>query len=206
MTASKVLAHGALALTVAVSFGLAGCASGESPEPAITTAAQATSQPAAVTSAAAYKPADASERAQNVPIPVLPEAAKAGTKEGLEAFATYWFQALNYGYETGNTDLVSAVSSPDCVFCQGLIDNIGLSWSNDKWISGGQIQAADIAAQVSSGAPARVSVQVTQKELVIRNPDGSLYQEPTPATNAGSQATVAHSGAGWTISDLSLIR
>ena len=37
---------------------------------------------------ASYKPADASGKAQNVPVPVLPEAAKAETKEGLEAFAS----------------------------------------------------------------------------------------------------------------------
>ncbi len=58
------------------------------------------------TASAIYKPADASGKAQNVPVPVLPEAAKAETKEGLEAFARYWFELLSYGYETGDVDAV----------------------------------------------------------------------------------------------------
>ena len=39
---------------------------------------------AAPTPSASYKPADATGKAQNVPVPVLPDAAKAETKEGLE--------------------------------------------------------------------------------------------------------------------------
>ncbi|BAS13781.1 hypothetical protein AHiyo8_20840 [Arthrobacter sp. Hiyo8] len=53
------------------------------------------------TSTAVYKPADAKGKAENVPVPVLPEAAKANTKEGVEAFARYWYELLNYGFETG---------------------------------------------------------------------------------------------------------
>jgi hypothetical protein len=54
-----------------------------------------------------------------VPVPVLPEAAKANSKEGLEAFATYWYQALSYAYETGDTTIVSQLSGSNCVFCTG---------------------------------------------------------------------------------------
>ncbi len=66
------------------------------------------------TPTASYKPADASGRAQNVPVPVLPDAAKAETKEGLEAFARYWFQLLSYGYETGDVSRIVEITSPAC--------------------------------------------------------------------------------------------
>jgi hypothetical protein len=153
-----------------------------------------------------YKPADASGPAQNVPVPVLPEVAKTETKEGLEAFTKYWFELLSYGYETGDTKPLSDLSGPDCTFCQGLIDNIEAAWKDDKWISGGQIQTPAITAEFPAGSASRVTLQVLQKELVIRNSDGTPYQEPTSATNSGSVATAAYDGSGWSITKLSLIR
>ena len=69
-----------------------GAAPGASPSTETQSPAPSSTPSATPTPAASYKPADATGRAQNVPVPVLPEAAKAETKEGLEAFARYWFQ------------------------------------------------------------------------------------------------------------------
>ncbi|MFP5313120.1 MAG: DUF6318 family protein, partial [Actinomycetes bacterium] len=70
-----------------------------------TPSASATPTP---TPSAVYKPADATGPAQNVPVPVLPEVAKTETKEGLEAFAKYWYELLSYGYESGDTKPLSS--------------------------------------------------------------------------------------------------
>jgi hypothetical protein len=203
---------GLIAGVVAGSLLLAGCSGGAPADPgsASPTAAESASASATPTPtptpSAVYKPADASGPAQNVPVPVLPDVAKTETKEGLEAFAKYWFELLSYGYETGDTKPLSDVSSPDCVFCQGLIDNVDMAWSDGKWISGGQIETPAVTAKEPAGEPTSVTLQVLQKELVIHNADGSLYQEPTAATNSGSQATGVFDGPGWSISDLGLIR
>jgi hypothetical protein len=132
--------------------------------------------------------------------------AKTETKEGAEAFAKYWFSVLSYSYETGDTELLSALSGPSCVFCKGLVDNIETAWSDGKWISGGHIETPAVTADAPGGEPTRVTLQVIQKELVIHNSDGSPYQEATAGTNSGSQATATFEGASWTISKLSLIR
>src|SRR6478736_5308400 len=108
-------------LTAAVLTGTA-CTSGQaspgatpsSGSPATSSSASPTPTP---TPTASYKPADASGRAQNVPVPVLPEAAKAETKEGLEAFARYWYSALSYAYETGDMGPLDSVSAPTCASC-----------------------------------------------------------------------------------------
>ena len=71
--------------------GTPSAATSQSPSASASATASATPTPSA-----SYKPADASGRAQNVPVPVLPEAAKTETKEGLEAFARYWFELLSY--------------------------------------------------------------------------------------------------------------
>jgi hypothetical protein len=206
------LRSGAAAAVAAAALMLAGCAGGAPADPgtvSATPAESATSSPSATptpTPSAVYKPADASGPAQNVPVPVLPEVAKTETKEGAEAFARYWFELLSYGYETGDTERLSALSGPNCVFCMGLVDNIKTAWSDGKWISGGHIETPAVTADAPAGEATRVTLQVIQKELVIHNPDGSPFQEPTAATNSGSQAVATFEGGDWTISKLSLIR
>lgn len=209
---SRLMRSGVLAVAVGAALILAGCAGGAPADPgtASPTATEATSPSPSPTPtptpSALYKPADASGPAQNVPVPVLPEVAKTETKEGAEAFAKYWFSVLSYSYETGKTDLLSQVSGADCTFCQGLIDNIESAWAEGKWISGGQIEIPAATAKMVEGEPTYVTVQVLQKELLIHNPDGSPYQEPTAATNSGSQATATFGSTGWMFSDLGLIR
>ncbi|MBX7445753.1 MULTISPECIES: DUF6318 family protein [unclassified Arthrobacter] len=203
-TAGAVLVAGALVL--------AGCAGGAPADPgatsqaateAATPSASATPTP---TPSAAYKPADASGPAQNVPVPVLPEVAKTETKEGAEAFTKYWYETLSYAYETGNSRKLENVSGPGCVFCKGLKDGIDEAWSEGRWISGGTIQTPAITATVESGAQAHAEVQVIQATIEIRRPDGSLLQEPTPATNTGSRAGLTFGPTGWVMTDLGLIR
>jgi hypothetical protein len=100
---------GLIAGVVAGSLLLAGCSGGAPADPgsASPTAAESASASATPTPtptpSAVYKPADASGPAQNVPVPVLPDVAKTETKEGLEAFVRFWYGALNYAFETGNT-------------------------------------------------------------------------------------------------------
>lgn len=210
---SRAVRSGAAALVVGLALALSGCNSGGSPGPGGTSSQVAEEKPTASATAtptptpsAVYKPADASGPAQNVPVPALPEVAKTETKEGAEAFAKYWFQLLSYGYETGDTERLSALSGPDCLFCKGLVDNIETAWSDGKWISGGQIETPAVTADAPAGGSTYVTLQVIQKELVVRDADGSPYQEPTAATNSGSRATASFGSAGWTINKLSLIR
>ncbi len=97
----------AAALVTISLMSVAACSGGGTPPPGTPPSdSQSPSTPstpsATPTPTASYKPADATGKAQNVPVPELPEAAKAETKEGAEAFARYWYTLLNYAYETGD--------------------------------------------------------------------------------------------------------
>ena len=210
---SRAVRSGAAALVIGFAVVLTGCNSGDSPGPGATSSPVAAETPTAIatptptpTPSAVYKPADAFGPAQNVPVPVLPEVAKTETKEGAEAFTKYWFSVLSYAYETGDTVALSKLSKAECIFCQGLVDDIEAAWAEGKWISGGQIDIPVATAKPSTNGSMQVILQVLQKELVIRNQDGSPYQDKTPATNAGSVAMVKFSEAGWVVDDLGLIR
>ncbi|UYY82384.1 DUF6318 family protein [Arthrobacter sp. YA7-1] len=142
-----------------------------------------------------------------MPVPVLPEAAKTNSKEGVEAFARYWFQALSYAYETGDTSAIKRTTGPNCVFCNGLQESIGQSWADGKWIVGGRIETPVVAGKPGTGPESRqATVQVIQQQIEIRKADGTLYQEATDASNSGSQLVATFNSDGWMVTDLGLIR
>lgn len=210
---SRAVRSGAAALVIGLSLALSGCNSGGSPGPGGTSSPVAAETPTASTTptpiptpSAVYKPADASGPAQNVPVPVLPEVAKTETKEGAEAFVRFWYENLSFGYETGDTRNVERISGPECVFCTGLRDGIAEAWSEGRWISGGKIEIPAVTATVEQGAEPYAVVQVIQSTIEIRNPDGTLLQKPTPATNSGSRAGLTFGSSGWMMTDLGLIR
>ena len=155
----------------------------------------------------AYKPADAHGKAQNVPVPVMPELAKENSREGLEAFIRYWYAQLSYGYETGEVSGFASLSGPNCALCSSLRQGILDAWADGRWVSGGTLKSATIETNFDGASNSQVAtVQVLQKTTEIRDPDGSLFQDPTLETNSASRATIEYSHGGWIMADLGLVR
>ena len=195
---------GAAAAVAAAALMLAGCAGGAPADPgtvSATPAASATSSPSATptpTPSVVYKPADASGPAQNVPVPVLPEVAKTETKEGLEAFTRYWFELLSYGYETGDTKLLSALTSPACTMCERA-KQVQEGWHQDgRWLVGGKVTTPSINSTFTEAPDGtyQVAVQVAQEPLAYYNPDKSLDStDPKPADSGSLMLAVFRDGA-----------
>lgn len=197
------LAAGAMVLT--------GCQSGGDPvaEPTSTsTVTSTTPTPTPTpTSTAAYKPADPSGKAQNVPVPVKPALADENSKEGLEAFTKYWFELLSYGYETGNTTVIRTLSAAGCEVCVGLQDVIGQMWGEGRWLSGATISTPSVEAHFNPAKSTQeVTLQVIQQEMRVHRADGSLYQDATPLQNNGSQLVATYIDSRWQVVELGLIR
>ncbi len=138
---------------LAIAMLLSGCQGGTTPgSPASptgsTTATPTTSAAsplapsvsAATSSApAVYKPADAQGKAQNVPLPVMPELAKENSKAGLEAFIGYWYaqHELTPARPATLVDVLR-LSSPElqasCLALQESGERLQLRrWSMDGW-------------------------------------------------------------------------
>ena len=182
---------------------LAGCsgASGDSGDAAGTPSpsrSSASPSPTA-TPTAAYKPASAEGPAENVPLPVMPEEAKVQSKEGLEAFARYWYELVNYGFETGDTEPIRAISGPDCAVCKNFYEMVDSGYSNDDWIDGGKItlQGVDSEFVLTPENRYQVLVQNTQAALNYYGP-GTLYGVRGGYSDSAVQMIEArYTAAGW---------
>ena len=131
--------------SIGAAVGFAGCAmsdgdafEGESP---LTTESSVTPTPTPTTR---YKPGSAKGPAENVPLPVVPVEAKTASKVGLEAFAEYWYETANYGYETGDTSLTQAVSGPECETCANYFEVVEGGYIGDDWMANSAIEVLQV--------------------------------------------------------------
>ncbi|MFJ7748781.1 DUF6318 family protein [Arthrobacter sp. NPDC097144] len=146
--------------------------------PSETATASATATPSPTPAADVYKPASAEGPAENVPLPVMPELAKQESKEGLEAFAEYWYSLVNYGFETGDIKPIEEVSGSDCVVCRSFYRMVDNGYKNADWIVGGNIQViAKHSDYVLTGDGLyQVLVNIQQDALQYRGPADTLYE------------------------------
>jgi hypothetical protein len=193
----------------ASALALAACNGGGNPPGTDPTSASASaSESASVTPtptpSAAYKPADAKGKAQNVPVPVLPEAAKTETKEGLEAFAGYWFKLLSYGYETGDISAMEPITSPACSSCERA-KKVIIGWhENGRWIVGGKLDTPAISTtfRVAADGNYQVPIQVSQGALSYYNADGTLHKADPKPDDTGNLMLAVFKDGSWYVNNI----
>ncbi|MGO4490724.1 DUF6318 family protein [Arthrobacter sp. 2YAF22_2] len=204
-TAAAALLAALLFAATACTGSQAPATTGPSPE-SPRSSASATTTPTS-TPTASYKPADATGRAQNVPIPVLPEAAKAETKEGAIAFAKHWFSLLSYGYETGDVEPLNSVTSSDCEPCAKAKNVIG-AWNEDgKWLVGGTLTTPSVSTEFVKGSDAtyQVAVQARQRALTYIRKDGSVARSDPAPDDTGNLLFVSFADGAWRLVNIGRI-
>lgn len=192
---------------------LTACSGGSNPPGNDPTSASASASTSATSSptptpSAAYKPADAKGKAQNVPVPVLPEAAKAETKEGAIAFAGYWFDLLNYAYETGDVSGIGAVTSPTCELCTNITNSLTKNYEGDRWLAGGKLLTPSVTTAFTpeSDGSYQVIVQVQQEAISYFASGGTEFRQRTQPSETGNVMLVEFNEDGWYLSGLHPIR
>lgn len=203
---------GAAAFIAIAGLVLAGCA-GVAPADPGTATATATESATAIpsptpTPSAVYKPADASGPAQNVPVPVLPEVAKTETKEGLEAFTSYWFEQLNYAYETGDVAGLKSVTSPGCDYCSKLATSLITNYQGGRWLSGGKITtpASTTSFERSPDGNFQVVLQVLQTPIKYYEVGGKEFRTASNGSNTGNVLLANFVDGAWIVNDLHPVR
>ncbi|MFJ4026863.1 DUF6318 family protein [Paenarthrobacter sp. NPDC089989] len=192
---------------------VSGCQGGGAPSETSTTTATPTSSASAPetrtppsTSNGSYKPADATGRAQNVPVPVMPALAKENTKEGLEAFIRYWYATYSYATETG--DMAPWAESTDTTTESGIAYSraIEANYADGRWLVGGRITIPTVEVLWNGGSDSQVAkVQVLQEEIRYFRSDGSSRPEISEASNTAEAVKATFQNGFWRVIDNGLI-
>jgi hypothetical protein len=201
-----------IATVAAVALALSGCSTGGGPggtetaSPAVSQTPSATPTPTP-TATPAYVPASASGRAQNVPVPVLPDVAKTETKEGAIAFARYWFQVLSYSYESGELALLESLTPQACGPCQKSAEAIRAWHSDGRWLVGGQISTPAVETTFVKDATGKykVSAQVHQMPLSYVRADGTVAHTDPQAADQGNLLIISYSSDSWQLDEVGSI-
>jgi hypothetical protein len=130
---------------------------------------------------------------------VLPEEAKAETKEGLEAFARYWFSTLTYAYETGDIEPLDSISSPACASC-GRVKDVVQGWhSEGRWLAGGKmvVEGAESKFVEAGTAQYQVLIQVHQESLSYYRADKTLDEKTEPSLPVGDIMLATYGDGAW---------
>nr|WP_281405742.1 DUF6318 family protein [Arthrobacter yangruifuii] len=156
------------------------------------------------TPSATYRPASAEGPAENVPLPVMPEEAKVQSKEGLEAFARYWYDLINYGFETGDVEPIKAISGPECVVCDTFYRTVDYGFDEAGWILGGSIKVEDAFSEyiLTSDGRYQVLVQQTQIPTSYYGPTGITASADGTTEPAVQMMEARYTSAGWYAEDV----
>jgi len=153
-----------------------------------------------------YKPADATGKAQNVPVPVMPELAKENSKAGLEAFIGYWYATYSYATETGDTGPWSQSTDVTTVSGAAYKKAVDLNYIDGRWVVGGRITTPVIEVLWQDGSDSQpAKVQVIQEQIQYFDADGSSGQPMTPEFNTAEAVMVTFRDGSWQVIDNGLI-
>lgn len=154
---------------------------------------------------AVYKPASADGPAQNVPVPVLPDAAKEFSKEGLIAFAEYWYETLGYAFETGDPEPMMEITATGCPTCEAMKQAVE-SWHEEgRWIVGGQmiVSSTDTSFDPVEDGSYQVVLLVRQENVKYFRGDKSLAEDKGIKTAVADLLVARYDSAKWTVANVS---
>ncbi|WP_146070523.1 DUF6318 family protein [Arthrobacter sp. 08Y14] len=118
------------------------------------------------------KPATAEGPAENVPLPAMPELAKQESKEGLQAFAEYFYSLINYGFETGDRVPLENISGPGCLVCSNVYMMLSSGFEGEDWMVGGSMTVLNTKSsyETTSTGQYQILVQVSRTTTNIEGP------------------------------------
>ena len=160
----------------------AGCSVETDREAAVPRSPSAASVPPSLepTPAVTYRPASAAGPAENVPLPLMPEEAKVQSKQGLIAFARYWYEVASYAYETGDVEPLKEISGPDCTACRGAYSTLEVWYEGNGWTGGGQINVTSVASEYALTDEGQRQVLVMFRQVPI-----NVYSSEGPTRTVG---------------------
>ncbi len=136
----------------------------------------------------------------------LPEAAKAKTPQGADAFVRFFFAQLNIAFTSGTPEMIRVLSAPSCVLCKTYADALGAARANGQFLDVDTFVISDVAAAPLQqlGTIVQVFGSTPLRHLVDRR--GTVL-ETVPATGAFHyELTAKRTPDSWLVADLREVR
>jgi serine/threonine protein kinase, bacterial len=133
-------------------------------------------------------------------VPSLPAAATAASDGGAMAFARYWFAALGYATATGNTEPLTAASSPDCEICTDVSKAIHTGHQDGATMRGGEYTVREVTTNdFFNLQQPEVGVVFDRTPRQTIGKDGHEVNRLADATFATARLLLERSGGQWRV-------
>lgn len=137
----------------------------------------------------------------------MPDAAKAHTEAGAEAFAQHTVDALNYAFASLDTGPLERLATDYCTGCRGGTEGIKKIASHGGVITGGRwtLVRADVTRlTVPGGKTLAVTISIAMEPETVTYP--SAKPESFSGGTARDRLILAPAHRGWLISDWTVVQ
>lgn len=122
-----------------------------------------------------YRPASATKKAENPPMPVPPQNMKSKTTSGMYAALGYWVASVNYLTITGNNEPFKVVDL-DGIYVQKMKSYVELYAKGEGWMYGTE---TPLMAELTEETPQKVDDQQYRWKGIVRgHKDAVLHYVP----------------------------
>lgn len=136
-------------------------------------------------------------------MPQIKPAASRPTAEGATAFVLFWFDALNYSLNHGDTDLLVHWTGAGCRQCTGWLIGISRWKAAGATLTGGYTYPVNLAiGPFSSTEPVSLAATFLNSAATLTQRDGTAQRYPGGTTRGG--LTVLWGNGRWQMSDIIL--
>lgn len=136
---------------------------------------------------------------------MLPDLAKVFSKEGLIAFAEYWYETLGYAFETGDPEPMMAITSTGCPTCEAMKQAVESWHSEGRWIVGGQmiVSSTDTSFVPVEDGSYQVVLLVRQENVKYFRGDKTLAEDKGIKTAVADLLVARYVSGKWTVANVS---
>jgi len=180
-------------------LALAACSSGDAEGGEVTAPPSAPATSETLTAEPTGEPTDSGEA---LAPPEMPAEAREQTAEGAAAFATYWFDTVEYAYGSGDTEPFMAVSLDECSACNATEESISAVHSSGARWSGLQMTVSSAVAPPPDERGTIVSLLLSETESNVVNSDGSVREAIPAAPDRPFDVFLRPGDEGWMVYDV----
>lgn len=147
--------------------------------------------------------------ASRTPAPTLaalPEAAKAKTPQGADAFVRYFFSQLNVAFTSGTPEMIRVLSAPSCVLCKTYADGVEAARASGDTLDADTFIIAEVAAAPLQPLGTVVQIFGSTPKRHVLDRHGVVLRDLEASGQFHYELAAKRTAIGWIVSDMREVR